>query len=334
MFIGMPWVCTLSVLPFVGWGVARVGEAHSLRNSGPPPPPTSARGWSGLRSVPSPSRGFTGSLLSWQGVSVLPVSGSQSALNSVLALQDLVRTLYHGYFYVPYLENCRCPLNLQSCSPHGERGRGGTLVPQGLARDLCVPSFRESHSRVEHGLSFPFVSLLLWRRRWISSAPRFEGFTVLAVQMRAQSHWETARSSGAVRFSLAVTTPHRLQCERLFFPASLSMKEFSIFSVSLWLRTTMSVVPAFGVVLTGPSSESQVTVGIAPCLLLLKTFAVALMLKAGTWRKHTTFLLNYMRILAHRSLEAFNLGFVVLAFGPGFHCGRSPVHTCPSRTHD
>ena len=33
--------------------------------------------------------------------SISPVSGSQSALNSVLALQDLVRTFYHGYFCVP-----------------------------------------------------------------------------------------------------------------------------------------------------------------------------------------------------------------------------------------
>ena len=32
----------------------------------------------------------------------------------------------------------------------------------------------------------------------------------LVPQMRAQSHWETVRSSGAARFSLAVTTPHRL----------------------------------------------------------------------------------------------------------------------------
>ena len=45
----------------------------------------------------------------------------------------------------------------------------------------------------------------------------------------------------------------------------------------------------------------------------MKNFAVALVLKVGTWRKHTTFLLNYMGILVHRSLETFHLGFVVPA---------------------
>ena len=157
-------------------------------------------------------------------------------------------------------------------------------------------------------------SRFLWRRRWISSAPRFEGFTVLAVQTRSQSHWETVRSRGAVRFYLAITTPHRLRFERLFFPAGLSMKEFSISSVSFWLRTMISrSCRLSGWPLLVPPLRTRLTLDVAPYLLLMKTFAVALVLKAGSWRKHTTFLLNYMRILVHRSLETFHLGFVVSA---------------------
>ena len=86
----------------------------------------------------------------------------------------------------------------------------------------------------------PLRPVLLERRYWISSAPRFVGFTVPTVQTRAKSHWETVRFSRAVRFSLPVSAPHRLRCGRLFFPTALNMKEFSIFSVSFWLRTTMS----------------------------------------------------------------------------------------------
>ena len=51
---------------------------------------------------------------------------------------------------------------------------------------------------------------------------------------------------------------------------------------------------------------------------LLKTLAVALVLKAGSWRKHTIFLLNYMRVLACRSLETFHLGFCGTSFWPWF----------------
>ena len=137
-----------------------------------------------------------------------------------------------------------------------------------------------------------------------------------AIQTRAQSNWETVRSSGAVRFSVPVTTSHRLRCERLYFPAGLSMKEFSIFSVSFWLWTSMSrSYRLSGWSLPVPPLRAGLTLGIIPCrpILLLKTFAVALVLKTGTWRKHSTFLLNYMRILVHGSLETFHLGIVVLA---------------------
>ena len=82
--------------------------------------------------------------------------------------------------------------------------------------------------------------VLLGRGCWISSAPRFVGFTVPAVQKRAKSHWETVRFSRVVRFSLPVSAPHRLRYGRLFFPTTLNMKEFSIFSVSFWLWTMMS----------------------------------------------------------------------------------------------
>ena len=171
-------------------------------------------------------------------------------------------------------------------------------------------------------------------RCWISSAPRFEGFTVPAVQTQAQSHWEAVRSSGAVRISLAVMTPHCLRCGRLFFPAGLSMKELSFFSVAFWLRATMSRSCrlsrwSFWSILCEPGCPGYHSVS-----SLLKTLAVALVLKSSSWRKHTTFLLSYMRVLARKSLETFHLSFVVPAFGPGLHLGHSPRHTCPSRTPD
>ena len=44
---------------------------------------------------------------------------------------------------------------------------------------------------------------------------------------------------------------------------------------------------------------------------LLKTFAVALVLKARSWQKHVAFLLNYVRVLFRRSLKTFHLVFTL-----------------------
>ena len=62
-----------------------------------------------------------------------------------------------------------------------------------------------------------------------------------------------------------------------------------------------------------PNASTIADPGYRSVSSLQKTFAVTRVLKAGTWRKHTTFLLNCMRILVHRSLETFLLGFVVPA---------------------
>ena len=48
-------------------------------------------------------------------------------------------------------------------------------------------------------------------------------------------------------------------------------------------------------------------------LLFRKNFAVDQVLKAGTWRRHTTFTRHYLRDIAHRSLDTFHLGPVVAA---------------------
>ena len=53
--------------------------------------------------------------------------------------------------------------------------------------------------------------------------------------------------------------------------------------------------------------------GIAPSLLFTKNFSVDQVLKAGMWRRLTTFTRHYLRDIAHRSLDAFHLGSVVAA---------------------
>ena len=62
-----------------------------------------------------------------------------------------------------------------------------------------------------------------------------------------------------------------------------------------------------------PSSRALETLGIALSLLFKKNFAVDQVLEAGMWRRHTTFTRHFLRDIAHRSLDTFHLGLVVVA---------------------
>ena len=82
--------------------------------------------------------------------------------------------------------------------------------------------------------------------------------------------------------------------------------------VSFWLRKTIYLAYRLsGRPLPGPAPRARGTRGIALSLLFKKNFTVAQVLKAGTWRRHTTFTRHYLRDLAHRSLKTFHLGPVV-----------------------
>ena len=118
----------------------------------------------------------------------------------------------------------------------------------------------------------------------------------------------------AVKVYLDCTAPHRPRCERFFVTAGRSKKEIAKTTVSFWLRKTISrAYELSGTALLVPAPRARDTRGIAPSLLFKKNFAVDQVLKAGTWRRHTTFTRHYLRDIAHRSLNTFHLGPVVAA---------------------
>ena len=118
----------------------------------------------------------------------------------------------------------------------------------------------------------------------------------------------------AVRCYLDRTAAHRPRCDRLFVTAGRSKEEISKTTVSFWLWKTISrAYELSGTALPVPAPRARETRGIAPSLLFKKNFAVDQVLKAGTWRRHTTFTCHYLRDLAHRSLDTFHLGPVVAA---------------------
>ena len=117
-----------------------------------------------------------------------------------------------------------------------------------------------------------------------------------------------------VRCYLDRTAAHLKLCEWLFVTAGRSKKEISKTTVSFWLRKTISrAYELSGTEQLVPAPRARETRGITPSLLFKKNFAVDQVLKAGTWRRHTTFTRHYLRDLAHRSLDTFHLGPVVVA---------------------
>ena len=188
--------------------------------------------------------------------------------------------------------------------------RLSVLVSSTLCRIVCL-----SHSRGWAEVSLSFVPGFVANTQDPSSfAPRFEGFTVPALpNARNNRNGRFLCPVRAVRCYLDRTAAHRLLCERLFVTAGRSKKEISKTTVSFCLRKTISrAYELSGREQPVPAPRARETRGIAPSLLFKKNFAVDQVLKAGTWRRHTTFMCH-LRDLAHWSFDTFHLGPVVAA---------------------
>ena len=274
-------------------------------------------------------------------MSVSAVKGHSSAFNSVLALKvwDLassreITMLLHSFSRsVDPVELCPpawdVSLILQSLTgaPYEplrtseERFLAQkTLFLLALASakrigELHALLYRVSHTRNWGEVSFSYVTGFVAKTRDPSSfAPRFEGFSVPALpNARNNRNGRLLCPVRAVRGYLDRTAAHCPRCERLFVTAGRSKKEISKTTVSFWLRKTISrAYELSGTALPVPALRVRETRGIAPSLLF-KNFAVDQVLKAGKWRRHTTFTRHYLRDLAHRSLDTFHLSPVVAA---------------------
>ena len=265
-----------------------------------------------------------------KGLSVSAVKGYSSALNSVLALK-LLRSFSRSVDPVelrpPAWEVALVLQNLTGAPYEPLRTCDGRFLAQKTLFLLALASakrigglhalsYRVSHSRDWGEVSFSFVPGFVAKTQDPSSlAPLFEGFTVPALpNARNNRNGGLLCPVRAVRRYLDRTAAHCTRCERLFVTAGRSKKEISKTSVSFWLRKTISFAYELSVMEQPvPAPRARETRGIAPSLLFKKNFAVDQVLKAGTWRKHTTFTRHYLRGLAHRSLDTFHLGPVVAA---------------------
>ena len=277
-----------------------------------------------------------------KGLSVSAVRGYCSALNSVLALKgrDLassreITTLIRSFSRLVDPVELRPPAwdvslvlqsltgapyePLQTCEERFLAQKTLFLLALASAKrisELQALSYRVSHTRNWGEVSFSFVTGFVAKTQDPSSlTPWFEGFSVPALpNARKNRNGRLLCPVRAVRVYLDRTAPHRPRCERFFVTAGRSKKEIAETTVSFWLRKTISrAYELSGTALPVPAPQAHETHGIAPSLLFKKNFAVDQVLKAGTWRRHTTFTCHYFRDIAHQSLDTFHLGPVVAA---------------------
>ena len=142
-----------------------------------------------------------------------------------------------------------------------------------------------------------------------SAVQEFHGTGPTKVKQLSKRKTSVSGASGQT-----LPRPHRSRCERLFITTGRTKKEMSKSTVSFWLRKVISLAYQLsGKPLPSPSPLARETRGIAPSLLFKKNYAVSQVLKAGTWRRHTTSMRHYLRDLSHKSLDIFHLGPVVAA---------------------
>ena len=277
-----------------------------------------------------------------KGLSVSAVKGYCSALNSVLALKGrdlaasreittLLRSFSRSVNPVELLPPAwdvslvhqsltGAPYEpLRTCEERFLAQKTLLLLALASAKRICdlhALSYRVSHTRDWGEVSFAFVTGFVAKTQDPSSlAPRFEGFSVPALpNARKNRNGRLLCPVRAVKVYLDCTASHRPRCERLFVTAGRSKKEIAKTMVSFWLRLAISrAYELSGTALPVPAPWARETHGIAPSILFRKNFAVDQVLKAGTWRRHTTFARHYLRDIAHKSLDTFHLGPVVAA---------------------
>ena len=190
------------------------------------------------------------------------------------------------------------------------------LASAKLVGELHALSYRASHSADWKEVSFSFVPGFVAKTQDQSSFdPRFETFTVPALpKLSGSPNGRLLCPVRAVKRYLGRTSQLRPRCERLLVTSGRTKKEISKNTVSFWLcKVILLAYQLSGKPLPSRSPLARETRGIAPSLLFKKNYAVSQVLKAGTWRRHTTFTRHYLRDLSHKSLDTSHLGPVVAA---------------------
>ena len=276
-----------------------------------------------------------------KGFSVSAVKGYRSALNQVFALKgkDLAASrvlsmLFRSFSISARPSEIRPPAwdlalvlsSLKGAPYEPLRSASERVVAQKALFLLALASskrigelhglsYRLAHSEGWKEVSFSFVPAFVAKTQDPSiSDPRFESFSIPALPRRGSD--PDARllcPVRAVRRYVDMTAEHRPALARLFISTGESRKEISKSSVSYWIRQVISRAYALAGERAVPRPRARETRGLGPSLLCKKNFAVEAVLRAGTWRRQSTFTRFYLRDTAHRTMDVHHLGPVVAA---------------------
>ena len=142
--------------------------------------------------------------------------------------------------------------------------------------------------------------------------PRFEGFTIPVLPHGLDPYARLLCPVRALQWYLERTAEHRPDLARLFLSTG-EYKEVSKSLISYWIRQVISRAYAQAGEPVPSQPRAGETRGLGPSLLVKRNYDVPAVLKAGTWKRHSTFSRFYLRDLVSRSLDVHHLGPVVAA---------------------
>ena len=186
--------------------------------------------------------------------------------------------------------------------------------------ELHALTDKVGHSRGWKSLSFSFMPDFVAKTQ-NPSVPdhRFDGFTIPSLRdFTGDDPREMVLCPvRALRLYLKRTKPLRsTEQGRLFLSTGRVKKEVSKNTISFWLRETIrGAYQSSGQEGSAPRIRAPGVRGIAPTLLFRRNFAVGQVLRAGVWKRQTTFSSFYLRDITHKSLDTFYLGPIVAAQG-------------------
>ena len=209
-------------------------------------------------------------------------------------------------------------------NPYGQQMRSSLLRQKTLfllafasakrIGELQGISYRVSHTEGWRQMSCVFVPEFVAKTQ-DPSVPdsRYEGFSVPALGETVDREGRLLCPVRAVRCYLDRTAPFRPGLRRLFLSTGRRKKEISKNTVSFWLRKVIARAYAFAGRAPPVRPSARETRALAPSLLFARNFSVEQVVRAGTWRRHTTFTRHYLRDVALQEREVFSLGPVVAA---------------------
>ena len=275
-------------------------------------------------------------------LSVSAVKGYRSALNSVFLVRGMDLAASHALSLLLRSFEASCPpravrppewdlslvLRSLTLAPYEPLGQASQVYLTrkfvfllALASAKRVSELHGLSSRVRHtegwsSVSFSFVPEFVAKNQNPSVAdPRFEGFTIPALPGEgADSEDRLLCPVRACKRYLEMRQELRSDSRHLFISATGARGTVSKNTVSGWLRQVITwAYRSSGRGDAIPRVRAHEVRGVGSSLLFGKNMAVEQVLRAGTWKRQSTFTRFYLRDVTHRSLDTFSLGPVVAA---------------------